>query len=107
MGTSRRSRSVALAVVGLATLVVSSAVPPAQADKPQALCGFGFELMTIQRTLELVSDGSPTPIGDLLAALQRLDKNDDDLVCVKDLPDTPGSPSFVRNVVDNTANTSA
>jgi hypothetical protein len=96
-----------LTVVGLAALAVSSAVAPAQADRPQALCGLGFELMTIEQTLVLVSDGSPSPIDALLAALQGFDKNDDDLVCVKDLPDTPGSPSFVRNVVDNTANTPA
>ena len=96
-----------LTLVGLAALATISAVPPAQAAKPQALCGIGFELMTIEQTLVLVSDGSPTPIDALLTALQRFDKNDDDLVCVKDLPDTPGSPSFVRNVVDNTASTSA
>ena len=106
MGTSRRSRSVALTVAGLATLAVSSAASPAQAAKPQALCGFGFELMTIEQTLVLVSDGSPTPVDALMAALQGFDKNDDDLICVKNLADTPGSPSFVRNVVDNTANTS-
>jgi hypothetical protein len=94
-----------MTVAGLATLVISSAVPPAQADRPQARCGFGFELMTIGQTLVLVSDGSPNPKDVLLAHLQGLDKNGDNLVCVKDLPDTPGSPSFVRNVVDNTANT--
>lgn len=59
--------------------------------------------MTIEDTLPLVSEGSPNPVDVLLAALQGIDKNDDDLVCVKDLPHTPGSPSYVRNVVDNTA----
>jgi hypothetical protein len=61
--------------------------------------------MTIQDTLPLVSEGSPNSPEVLLGALQGIDKNDDDLVCVKDMPDTPGSPSYVRNVVENTART--
>jgi hypothetical protein len=58
--------------------------------------------MTIEDTLPLISEGSPNPVEVLRAALQAIDKNDDDLVCVKDQPDTRGSPSYVRNIVDNT-----
>ena len=98
-------RSITVLVVSAIAFV--SAAAPAGAGHPLGRCGRGFELMTIEETLPLVSEGSPNPIDVLLAALQGIDKNDDDLVCVKDLPDTPGSPSYVRNVVDNTAQTPA
>jgi hypothetical protein len=91
-------------VVGVTVVPTVSALP-ASAVRPTAECGLGFELMTIE-TLPLVSEGSPNPPEVLLEALQAIDKNEDELVCVKDLPDTPGSPSYVRNVVDNTAATS-
>lgn len=91
----------------LCTIAFGSAAAPAGAGHPQGRCGSGFDLMTIEETLPLVSEGSPNPVDVILGALQGIDKNDDDLVCVKDLPDTPGSPSYVRNVVDNTARTPA
>ena len=93
------------ASVAIVTAVVAVTAAPVMAVRPSAHCGFGFELMTIEETLPLVSEGSPNPPDVLLAALEGWDVNDDDLVCVKDLPDTPGSPSYVRNVVDNTAAT--
>lgn len=96
-----------LTIVVVAGLGFASAVAPAAAARPQAGCGSGFASMTIQQTLVLVSEGSPNSDDVLLAALEKYDKNDDDLVCVKDLPDTPGSPSYVRNVVDNTAQASS
>lgn len=97
-----------LITVGVLSAIVSvSSAAPAGAGHPQGRCGRGFDLMTIEDTLPLVSEGSPNPVEVLLAALQGIDKNDDGLLCVKDLPDTPGSPSYVRNVVDNTAQTSA
>ena len=95
-------RKVAL-VAMIAALAVPMVAAPAGAVRPNGACGFGFELKTIAETLPLVSEGSPNPPEVLLTSLQGLDVNDDDLVCVKDLPDTPGSPSYVRNVVDNTA----
>lgn len=94
-------------VTVLCLIALAATVNPASAQKPQGRCGFGFDLMTIEETLPLVSEGSPNSVEDLLAALQARDTNSDDLVCVKDLPDTPGSPSYVRNVVDNTARTPA
>jgi hypothetical protein len=96
-----------ITVLILSAIALMSAAAPAGAGHPQGRCGRGFELMTVDDTLPLVSEGSPNPVDVLLAALQAIDKNDDDLVCVKDLPDTPGSPSYVRNVVDNTAQTPA
>ena len=93
-----------VAVVAMvAALAVPMVAAPAGAVRPSGTCGFGFEVKTIAETLPLVSAGSPNPPEVLLASLQGLDVNDDDLVYVKDLPDTPGSPSYVRNVVDNTA----
>ena len=88
--------------LALAVLLALTLAQPALA-RPQAGCGRAFDLMTIEETLALVSDGSPNPPEVLLEALRGLDKNGDELVCVKDQPDTPGSPSYVRNVHDNTA----
>jgi hypothetical protein len=93
-------------LVAAATAVVGVVAAPANAERPRAACGLGFELITIDDLLPLVSDGSPNSPEVLLAALEGLDKNDDDLLCAKDMPDTPGSPSYVRNTVDNTASTS-
>ena len=62
--------------------------------------------MTVQDTLSARLRGlTALSVDELDAILQGLDKDDDDLLCVKDLPDTPGSPSYVRNIVDNTART--
>lgn len=96
-----------ITVLVLSAIVLLSAATQAGAGHPLGRCGRGFVLMTIEDTLPLVSEGSPNPVDVLLTSLQGIDKNDDDLVCVKDLPDTPGSPSYVRNVVDNTAQTSS
>jgi hypothetical protein len=76
-------------VVGVTVVATVSALP-ASAVRPTAECGLGFELMTIEETLPLVSEGSPNPPEVLLEALQAIDKNDDELVCVKDLPDHAG-----------------
>lgn len=93
-----------LAFVCGATLVLSMTLAgPAAAERPSAACGLGFELIAIEDLLPLVSDGSPNSPEVLLAALHGLDKNGDEWLCAKDLPDTPGSPSYVRNTVDNTA----
>ena len=38
------------------------------------------------------------------AAGDAIDKNDDNMICVKDLPDTPGTENgWIFNVIDNTA----
>lgn len=99
----RRALVITLLLLGLTGAVV----PAAHAERPNARCGLGFELITIEDLLPLVADGSPNSPEILLAALQGLDKNDDNLLCAKDMPDTPGSPSYVRNTVDNTASTPA
>jgi hypothetical protein len=93
------------ATVAVSVIALGASAAPATAAHPVGMCGRGFVLMTIDDTLPLVSDGSPLSVAELEVILQGLDKNDDDLVCVKDLPDTPGSPSYIRNVVDNTAST--
>lgn len=97
----------ALLITALTLGLTVGMVSPASAGRPEARCGLGFELITIDDLLPLVSDGSPNSPEVLLAALQGLDKNDDDLLCAKDMPDTLGSPSYVRNTVDNTASTPA
>ncbi len=93
-------------LVSVLTMALCCALSaPASAQRPRAACGLGFELITIDDLLLLVSDGSPNSPEVLLAALEGLDRNGDDLLCAKDLPDTPGSPAYVRNTVDNTART--
>lgn len=97
----RRTASITV-LVAVSVLALTG---PVQAARPRAACGRGFELLTIEQILPLVADGSPSTPEELLAVLEALDRNGDELLCAKDLPDTPGSPSYVRNVVDNTAST--
>ena len=92
-------------VFGAALALSLALAGPAAAERPRAACGLGLELITIEDLLPLVSDGYPNSPEVLLAALEGLDVNNDGLLCAKDMPDTPGSPSYVRNTVDNTAKT--
>jgi hypothetical protein len=74
------------------------------AAQPVGNCPPSFQPMTISQLTELVvSLGFPHPIELLQAELASLDTNDDDLLCVLDFPNTPGTKAYQFNVVDNTA----
>ena len=101
-----RSLSFALA----ACLLVGAALAgPAAAAKPARGCGSDkFTLMNYQTFRALsVSVGVPASLlgPDHLAHWnENIDKNDDGLACIMDLPDTPGTfEGWIFNAVDNTA----
>ena len=101
----RRSITALMAAVALA---IAMAVP-ALAVKPIGVCpNRQFEALTYAEFLALSrSVGVPEEFlgADHFAAFQAFDKNNDGLVCIKDLPDTPGHlGGWVFNAIDNTAN---
>jgi hypothetical protein len=90
-----------LVVAGLAAL---AAAAPSGAAKPTGVCPPPFDPLTFAEALELAHEtGAPGTDEELLAFLVRFDKNQDEVLCFQDLPDTPGIPPFAFNVIDNTA----
>jgi len=82
----------------------------AAAAAPQRACptGGGYDLLTFQQSRDLVIDaGFPGDISRLNEFLVFTDVNDDQRLCVKDIPDTPGNPPYVFVFVDNGANPTA
>jgi hypothetical protein len=93
-------------LVALSTLIAG----PVAAARPIGGCGNpSFSTMTFEAFREMSRElGVP---GELLdspeyaAHFAKIDKNNDNLVCVKDLPDNAGTLfGWIFNVVDNTAN---
>lgn len=54
---------------------------------------------------QLIEMAPTVPPEIIEAAVSRFDKNDDGRVCIMELPDTPGIPSVVVNLIDNNAST--
>jgi hypothetical protein len=95
----KRSMTV-LAVAGCAAL----AAVPSGAAPPTGGCPPAFDALTFAEAIELAHEtGAPGTDEELLAILVSLDKNQDEVLCFQDLPDTPGIPPFFFNVIDNTA----
>ena len=100
-----RTRSI---LIGAALLSLAVAAP-ANAGKPVRGCGNeGFDPMLYADFRQLSLDvGVPAELlgADHHALWLQVDKNDDDIMCVKDLKDTPGHlGSWIYNIVDNTSN---
>jgi hypothetical protein len=91
----------------LAALVAGGALASAgagSAAQPSGNCPPPFQPMTIAQFTELtVGLGNPHPIEQIQAVLASLDANGDDVLCVLDLPNTPGNKVYQFDVVDNTA----
>lgn len=99
------------ASMAMALLMLTSVAGPASADRPIAGCPPGFidEAFTLEAALEYkaLANGGPLPpqaVDYFTGYFASTDKNGDDLVCMKDLPDTPGIPPFVTQLMDNVAN---
>lgn len=100
--------------IGFGTWLALSALclalaAPVSAAKPVRGCAGDFALMSIDafRNVSLAVGVPPELLGeDWEAGLRaRFDKNTDSMICVKDLPDTPGTlDGWIFNVVDNTSN---
>ncbi len=96
-------------MIALSVLLILAIAAPALAAKPVRGCpNEKFDLMgyTQFRNLSL-SVGVPEDLlGAEHAALwDAYDRNNDGMLCIMDLPDTPGHfGTWVFNVIDNTAN---
>jgi hypothetical protein len=98
---------VVVRVLLLASLFVIAAVP-ASAAKPARGCGNEGFVHSSKAAFRDLSRGLGVPEVLLGAPLDawwgETDKNGNDHLCVKDLPNTPGLPVIVFNIVDDTAN---
>jgi hypothetical protein len=84
----------------LATASGSSAAPPnSGCPPPFTATSFAAAVERIQ------AEGFTGDLAPFLAFLEQTDLNDDEVVCVKDIPDTPGNLPWQHIYVDNvTAN---
>jgi hypothetical protein len=84
----------------LATASGSAAAPPnAGCSPPFTATSFAAAVARIQ------AEGFTGDLTPFLAFLEQTDRNDDEVVCVKDIPDTPGNLPWQHIYVDNvTAN---
>ena len=97
----RRSHIAAAAMVIVGGLAL--AATPSGAVKPKANCPPPFEKLTFEEALDLAhSTGVPLSDEQLLALFAVDDKNGDQNLCFKELPDTPKRSNAV-NIVDNAA----
>jgi hypothetical protein len=94
----RRSLLV-LAVVGLCILAGSPSASAAGGS-----CPAGWETWTVEAAVDFkLALGYPLTREELLARANAVDANDDQIVCLLDLPDTPAIPPYISGVLDNLA----
>ena len=110
MRTSRSHRNAGSLGSGmlLASLVLAALVAPVAAKVPDGTCAQGFmdTQFSIDAALKYKADLLGQPIPEAAEAYFRglfetTDRNANGLVCMKDLPDTPGIPSFVNQLADD------
>ncbi len=95
----KRSLTVIL-VTGLTALAAATS----GAAKPVGNCPPPFDQLTFDELLVVAHEtGVPASDEELLAHFASLDKNGDENLCLANLPDTPGIPSYGVNLIDNTA----
>jgi hypothetical protein len=64
-----------------------------------------FETLTIEQAIVRgIELGAPLTPEEIEAILTPLDTNRDEILCVLDVPNTPGLPPYFANLIDNTAN---
>lgn len=89
----------------LAGVSVLAAVPSASAAQPVGVCPPPFETLTIEQAIVRgIELGAPLTPEEIEAILTPLDTNRDEILCVLDVPDTPGLPPYFANLIDNMAN---
>lgn len=103
---SRTTRRIGVALA-VASLCIAMAAPAVLAAKPVAGCSNGFELgpMSLEDSLGLKMElGFPPDAVPFYEALfADFDKNGNGLLCLKDLPDTPGIAPWVFQLADDVA----
>ena len=95
-------------VLAIGAMALATAMPVAAVKPIRGCPNEGFVPMdyTTFRNLS-ISVGVPLELlgPEHLAGWNVYDRNDDGMLCVKDLPDTPGTlDGWIFNVVDNTSN---
>jgi hypothetical protein len=89
-----------LVVLAVAGVCVVTAAPSASAAG--RACPAAFQTLTIEQAVEIkIALGYPLTPQELEAAIRGVDKNQDEIVCSLDLPDTPVIPPFISNMLDN------
>lgn len=94
----RRSASAFVAAGALSLLAIPLA-SPASATAPARACPPPFMLLTYEQQVELAEELS-VPIEDVLAAIDKIDKNGDRALCFAFQNKNKGGP----NIIDNVAN---
>ena len=86
-------------------LLAAAVAGPASAVRPIAGCPPGFidDAFTLEAALEYKAPLPPEGVEYFSGYFRTTDRNGDGLVCMKDLPDTPGIPRSVTQLMDNVA----
>lgn len=93
-----------LAVLTVAAGGVLAAASGGAAAPPNSGCPPSFEAESFAAAVARIqAEGYTGEIAPFLAFLEQTDMNDDQVVCVKDLPDTPGNQPWQHVYVDNVA----
>ena len=95
-------------VLAVGLMALATAMPVAAVKPIRGCPNEGFVLMdyTTFRNLSILVGVPPELLGpDHFAFWNDIDRNDDGFMCIKDLPDTPGTlDGWIFNAVDNTSN---
>jgi hypothetical protein len=95
-----------LAIGALVGAMIAASVTSVFASgRPIAGCPPGFldHAYTLTEALEYKGSIPPGATAYFGGYFAKTDKNGDGLVCMKDLPNTPGIPSFATQLMDNVA----
>ena len=95
-----------LAVLTIGAFGVLAAASGGAAAPPDSGCPPPFAATSFAAAVARIqAEGYTGEIAPFLAFLEQTDMNDDQVVCVKDIPDTPGNPPTAHIYVDNVAAT--
>ena len=94
-----------LTIAGLAAAATFASAGAGSAKQPVTGCPPSFASITTEQFSDLaLSLGLPSSsLEQLQAELARFDKNGNDVICVHDLPDTPGIKPYQFEAMDDTA----
>ena len=103
-------RKLGLVSVQILALLALSTSATLSDGRPTAGCPRGFidgpdagGAFDFGSALEYKGELPPLALAYFTVYLATTDRNGDGLVCMKDLPDTPGLPSFITQLMDNVA----
>ena len=89
-------------VLVVAAVCLLAAAPLASGKPAGGSCPAGWETWTIEEAVELkLALGYPLTREELLARANAFDENNDGIVCLFDIRDSPGTPAYIGLVSDN------